>query len=255
MGKNNEKELGFLLKLINFEKQNLIMISRIIKELEFIADPARKEASKIMFPTSMKYLGVRTPDLRVLLKDWWNEIKNWPPEKLVQFAKELVETRIFECNQVAFQLLWNNKNALRLLTLKDLEELGRNMDNWATTDAFSVLVSGWVWRENQITDEDVINWLNSENRWWRRTAVVSSVPLNLRSRGGKSDTKRTLMICEKVVSDRDDMIVKSLSWALRELSKSNKPAVEEFMEKYISQLAGRVRREVFTKLETGRKNG
>ena len=55
------------------------------------------------------------------------------------------------------------------------------------------------------------------------------------------------MICEKVVSDRDDMIVKALSWALRELSKSDKPAVEEFMEKYDSQLAGRVRREVFMK--------
>jgi 3-methyladenine DNA glycosylase AlkD len=63
------------------------------------------------------------------------------------------------------------------------------------------------------------------------------------------------MICEKVISDRDDMIVKALSWALRELSKIDKPAVEVFMEKYDEQLAGRVRREVYTKLETGRKNG
>ena len=135
------------------------------------------------------------------------------------------------------------------------EELGKNMDNWVTTDTFSVMLSGWVWRENQITDTDVLNWLNSESLWWRRAAVVSTVPLNLRARGGKGDSKRTLLICEKVVSDRDDMIVKALSWALRELSKSDKPAVEAFMEKYDEQLAGRVRREVYTKLETGRKNG
>jgi 3-methyladenine DNA glycosylase AlkD len=51
------------------------------------------------------------------------------------------------------------------------------------------------------------------------------------------------------------MIVKALSWALRELSKSDKPAVEEFMKKYDSRLAGRVRKEVYTKLLTGRKNG
>ena len=231
------------------------MISKIIAELEFVADPIRKEASKTMFPTSMKYLGVRTPDLRVLLKNWWIEIKNWPPERLIQFAKELVNTRIFECNQTAFELLWMNKTALKWLILADLVELGKNMDNWATTDTFSVMLSGWVWRENQITDSDVLNWLNYESRWWRRAAVVSTVPLNLRAKGGKGDTKRTLMICEKVVSDRDDMIVKALSWALRELSKSDKPAVEIFMEKYDEQLAGRVRREVYTKLETGRKNG
>ncbi len=231
------------------------MISKIISELEFVADPDRREASKTMFPTSMKYLGVRTPDFRELLKEWWIEIKTWPPEKLVQFSKELVETRILECNQLAYELLWKNKDALRLLKLKDLEELGKNMDNWATTDTFSVLISGFAWRENQISDSDITNWLKSDKRWWRRTAVVSTVPLNLRSRGGKGDTKRTLMICEKVVSDRDDMIVKALSWALRELSKSDKPAVEEFMKKYDSQLAGRVRREVYLKLETGRKNG
>jgi len=231
------------------------MISKIIAELESVADPVRKEASKTMFPTSMKYLGVRTPEMRVLLKKWWIEIKPWPPEKLIQFAKELIETRIFECNQVAFELLWINKTALRLLNLKDLVELGQNMDNWATTDTFSVLLSGWAWRENQISDTDVLNWLKSNNRWWRRTAVVSTVPLNLRARGGTGDAKRTLLICEKVVDDRDDMIVKALSWALRELSKSDKPAVEFFMKKYDDKLANRVRKEVYTKLETGRKNG
>jgi hypothetical protein len=51
------------------------------------------------------------------------------------------------------------------------------------------------------------------------------------------------------------MIVKALSRVLRELSKSDKPAVEDFMKKYDSQLAGCVRREVYTKLETGWKNG
>lgn len=231
------------------------MISKIIAKLEFVADPDRREASKTMFPTSMEYLGVRTPDFRVLIKEWWSEIKNWPPEKLVQFSKELVETHIFECNQLAYELLSKNKNALRLIRLKDLEELGRNMDNWATTDCFSVMISGWAWRENQISDSDVLNWLETGNLWWRRTAIVSTVALNLRSRGGTGDSKRTLMICERVIRNRENLIVKALSWALRELSKSDKPAVEKFMEKYDSQMASLARREIYTKLETGRKNG
>lgn len=167
------------------------MISKIIAELVFVADPDRREASKTMFPTSMEYLGVRTPDFRVLIKEWWVEIKNWPPEKLIRFSKELVATRIFECNQLAYELLSKNNNALRLLRLKDLEDLGKNMDNWATTDCFSVMISGWTWRENQISDPDVLNWLETGNLWWRRAAIVSTVALNLRSRGGNGDAKRT----------------------------------------------------------------
>lgn len=227
----------------------------ILSELEAVADRKRMDASKTMFPTSMKYFGVRAPELRKLEKKWWAEIKYWPTEIKIHFAKELVDTKNFEANQVAFELLWNNKDALNQLQLSDLQYLGQNMDNWATTDTFSVMLSGWAWRNNQISDKDVLGWLNSENRWWRRAAIVSTVPLNLRARGGTGDAKRTLMICEKVVDARDDMIVKALSWALRELSKSDKPAVEKFIKKYETRLAGRVRREVSTKLKTGRKNG
>jgi 3-methyladenine DNA glycosylase AlkD len=232
-----------------------IMILKILSELKTAASYSRKEANQNMFPTSMEYLGVRTPEMRVLFNRWWEECKTWPPEKLIVFAKELVNTRNFECNQVAFELLWKNKTALNLLTLKDLEELGKNMDNWGTTDTFSVLISGWAWRNNQMDDEDIVRWLESGNRWWRRAAVVSTVGMNARSRGGAGDTKRTIMVSEKVVEDRDDMIVKALSWALRELSKSDIKAVAEFLEKYNEKLAGRVRREVHLKLETGRKNG
>lgn len=230
-------------------------VNDIIFALKSAADPVRQKAMKTMFPTKMEYLGVRNPEIKTLLKEWWTEMKFRDAETILVFAKKLVETKIFECNQVAFELLWKNKDALRLIRLKDIEQLGQNIDNWATVDTLSVLISGWAWRENQLTDSDVLNWLQSENRWWRRTAVVSTVPLNLRSRGGTGDAKRTLLICEKVIDDRDDMIVKALSWALRELSKSDKPAVIAFMKKYDSRLAGRVRREVYTKLETGRKNG
>lgn len=231
------------------------MIDQIVSTLEILADKQREERSKIMFPTSMRIIGVRAPNIKKVVNECWEEIKNQTPSALLAFAKELIKTNIFECNQVAFLLLWKNKDALRLLGLKDIEELGQNIDNWVTVDTLSVLISGWAWREKQISNKDVLNWLQSESRWWRRTAVVSTVALNLKARGGTSDAKRTLLICKEVINDRDDMIVKALSWALRELSKSDKPAVEDFMNKYDEQLAGRVRREVYTKLTTGRKNG
>jgi 3-methyladenine DNA glycosylase AlkD len=88
----------------------------------------------------------------------------------------------------------------------------------------------------------------------RRAALVSTVPLNNRARGGRGDVSRTLKICRMLIRDRDDMVVKGLSWALRELSKRNPAAVKAFVKRYDRQLAPRVRREVTNKLRTGLKN-
>lgn len=231
------------------------MVNQIITALELLAEKDRKERSKVMFPTSMKILGVRAAGIKQVTTECWEEMKNKTTDDSLKLAKELVKTKILEANQVAFLLLWMNKAALRTINIKDIEELGQNIDNWVTVDSLSVMVSGIAWRQNQITNEDVLNWLNSENRWWRRTAVVSTVPLNLKTKGGRGDTERTLMICEKAINDRDDMIIKALSWALRELSKRDKEAVEDFMDQHHSRLANRVKKEVYTKLTTGRKNG
>ena len=84
--------------------------------------------------------------------------------------------------------------------------------------------------------------------------MVSTVALNNKTRGGRGDVKRTLQICTIVTKDRDDMVVKALSWALRELAKRDQKPVKAFMSENKNQLAPRVVREVMNKLNTGLKN-
>jgi len=57
-----------------------------------------------------------------------------------------------------------------------------------------------------------------------------------------------------LAGDPDDMVVKGLSWALRELIPVDRGAVEQFLEKHDQVLAARVKREVRNKLATGVKN-
>lgn len=61
-------------------------------------------------------------------------------------------------------------------------------------------------------------------------------------------------MCALLVTDRDDMVVKALSWALRDLAKRDPGAVRAFVEAHAAALAPRVRREVAHKLTTGLKN-
>ena len=151
----------------------------------------------------------------------------------------------------AYELVYHHRAARDALDLAWVERLGRGLADWGAVDAFGRYISGPAWRRGLIPDDAVTAWAGSEDRWWRRAALVSTVPLNLRAAGGTGDAPRTLAICELLAADRDDMVVKALSWALRELIVWDPDAVRDFLATH--DLAPRVRREVTSKLETGRK--
>jgi 3-methyladenine DNA glycosylase AlkD len=132
--------------------------------------------------------------------------------------------------------------------------LWRNLDNWASVDHFTVGIYGVLWGRGVVQDAHIDALLLSENFWDRRVAVVSTVALNLKSRGGTGDTQRTLAVCERVVDERQPMIWKALSWALRELSKRDPEAVWNFLKKYESRMSKQAVREITHKLEFGTKN-
>ena len=76
----------------------------------------------------------------------------------------------------------------------------------------------------------------------------------MQRQGGFGDTERTLTVCRLLVDDHEDMVVKGLSWALRDLVSHDSEAVEAFLAEHEEVLAARVKREVTHKLETGLKN-
>lgn len=233
---------------------NKSLVKEIVRALEDLSDSQRKEMSKTYFPTSMKVIGVSNPDLKAVIKALRSRHLNWTGREWIDLCKHLVVTAVFECQVLAFELIGRDKKLLNQLQFEDLADLGQHLDNWASVDHYSVGIHGVLWGKGVVQDRDIDRLLLSENHWERRVAVVSTVALNLKSRGGTGDTPRTIKVCERVVDDHQDMIQKALSWALRELSKRDRDAVIEFMERYDSRLAKRVVREVSHKLDFGTKN-
>ena len=125
---------------------------------------------------------------------------------------------------------------------------------WASVDVLGTRLAGPAWLNGRIADRDVHRWARSPDRWWRRTALVATTGLNVKTRGGRGDAPRTLAVCEMLGDDRDDMVVKAMSWALRELVPWAPDAVESFLAEHEHRLAARVKREVRNKLDTGLKN-
>jgi len=175
------------------------------------------------------------------------------PRAVVDVALELWDQGQHNLLWSAADLLHHFPGAFRTLRVADLERMAQSMDEWWIVDAFAA-VAGPMWRTGLLSEPRVTRWARSNNRWLRRAALVCTVYLNSPARGGHGDAKRTIAICELLKEDRDDMVVKGLSWALRALIPVDRAAVESFLRAHNKVLAARVRREVGNKLTSGLKN-
>jgi len=199
----------------------------------------------------------RVPAMRALRREYSRRLKAAPARAVVGTALALLDGAGLDERFVAYELVLFHPAALASLTQRDLLRFGRGMDSWGAVDTFGCYLSGPAWREGQVPDALIAGWARSRDHWWRRAALVSTVPLNNRARGARAeqgDAPRTLAVCALLVADRDDMVVKALSWALRELARRDPAAVRAFMKTHGPALAARVRREVDNKLRTGLKN-
>lgn len=193
-----------------------------------------------------------TPNVRAIRKKYSRRFQNTSPAFMLNLAWELMSN--YGERWVAYELIASHKGAYASLDEAALEKFGRGINSWGSVDSFGRTLSGPAWRDGLVGDALFHRWASSQDRWWRRAALVSTVALNVRSHGGTGDTERTLAVCQKLVADRDDMVVKAMSWALRELVPHDPQGVRDFLREHDQVLARRVKREVNNKLSTGLKN-
>lgn len=186
-----------------------------------------------------------TPSLRELRRGWSAMLKGASAAEVIALANVFHDRLPQETRWLAHELIRFHREAFAAFGTVQAERLSGGLSSWYAVDAFGTVLSGPAWAAGRIEDALVDAWSRSEDRWLRRLALVCTVKA-----GG---TARTLRLCERLVGDRDDMVVKAMSWALRELSKKDRSAVEAFLAD--QAVAARVRREVTAKLSTGLKSG
>ena len=193
-----------------------------------------------------------TAALRRERRRWSAQLRGEPADVVFSVALEVIER--FGWRWIGYELVLFHPSALGLVDASTVERLAGTLGAWYDVDQFGTLLAGPAWRAGRIDDGTVHAWARRADRSWRRAALVATVPLNVRAQGGHGDTARTLAVCELLIADRDDLVVKALSWALRALTATNRAAVEAFLRVHDRALAARVTREVRSKLTTGLKS-
>jgi 3-methyladenine DNA glycosylase AlkD len=209
-------------------------------------------AAEIFAAQAKALANPNVPSLRALRRSLSRELRHEPAELVLEIAGRLA--RIPSLRWTAYELIRCHPGAFAALDEALVDAFAVDLDSWESVDAFARTLSGPAWVHGGIGDALIERWARSSDRWLRRAALVSTVALNRPAEGGSVDTPRTLWVCRRLIADRDDMVVKALSWALRELGRQEPDSVATFLASHEAELAARVKREVGNKLRTGLKS-
>jgi len=194
-----------------------------------------------------------TASVRAVRKCWSQSLKASSAEDVLAIARAVEAEAAQTGKWVAYELIRFHPAAFAAVREDDIAGYAGRLASWYAVDAFGTILVGPLWARGRLSDGFVEAWTKSEDRWLRRSALVATVGLNARVPGGAGDAARTLAICRRLAADRDDIVEKAMSWALRFLSQRDRPAVEGFMVEMDGKLAARIVREVRNKLRTGLK--
>ena len=125
----------------------------------------------------------------------------------------------------------------------------------AAVDSFCSALSGPQYSAGLLSPAVLEAWAGSTDPYVRRASLATVATAFQRAAlRVQSPVPSSLRICELLVDDRHDHVVKALSWALRNLASRDREAVGQFVQTHEGRLPARVLREVRTKLLTGQKN-
>jgi hypothetical protein len=195
-----------------------------------------------------------TASVRDVRRHWSQALKAASADEVLSIAKAVEAAAGQTGKWVGYELIRFHPAAFAAVTEADIADFESRLASWYAVDAFGTILAGPLWARGWLSDDVVDRWSMSADRWLRRLALVATVGLNAGASGGAGDAARTLAICRRLASDRDDMVEKAMSWALRFLSQRDRPSVERFMIEMDGKLPARAVREVRNKLATGLKN-
>ncbi len=227
-------------------------LSRLRRELEAATDPEYREGSLAVAPTDLEVLGTRTPDLRRAAKRWVGENRQRDPRAAEEMAAALWSAGSRDERLVGLEILRWFPGSIERLSESQLFAWSGEIDSWPTCDLSALIVGRWILGGPLRRKQFLYRLVEADGVWRPRLAIVSTVPI---IRSGEVPADYTLSLLDRVLGRREPLIVKAVSWSLRDLAKHDRRRAQRYLRDRDDLLPALIRREVGNVLRTGRKSG
>jgi 3-methyladenine DNA glycosylase AlkD len=219
------------------------LTEEIIAETRRHYDAAKAESARRYFRESINSWGIPMPVCREIAASFYPRVRG-DLLLAIEVVGELHRQGAFEVAIVGDYMLSRMKRSLTPGHFYTFDAWVDTLTNWANTDGMCTsLVSETVRKDPRLADR-LLEWTESDNRWRRRAAAVSLVPIARRG----DMLEDTFRIADRLMEDQDDMVQKSVGWLLKEASKKHPVEVRNYLLKWRARTSALVLRYASEKL-------
>lgn len=190
------------------------------------ADPSQAAPMKKYMRDQFEYLGIKSPQFKVLMKEFLAANGMPPINELDVILRELWSLPQREFQYAATSLLGRSEKEIPARFIKTIEFMILTKSWWDTVDTISGGTLGVHFRRfPEVREKYLTKWRASDNFWLRRATILFQ--LNY-----KKDTDFDLLceiICENLES-REFFINKAIGWSLRQYARVDPKAVTKFVK-------------------------
>jgi len=153
------------------------------------------------------------PETRKIAESFAKKLKKEKDfDTALKVTDELYKSGVFEEATIAESILKEFRSYFNNLIFDKFDEWIDYIKNWVNIN----MLCGWLITPIILKDETkikiIFQWTKSKNRWRRQAAAAALVkPV----RKGIY-LKQTILVAEKLIQDKDDMVQKGVGWLLKE---------------------------------------
>ena len=207
---------------------SLEVVNQIRNELQAKGTEKNRQETKRFFKEELKVYGVRTPQVRIIAKKFFAQIKDLPKTEIFGICEQLLKSGYTEEAVMAFLWSENLKKCFEPNDFLVFEKwLNCYVSNWAECDTLCNHTMGSFIEKYPSYIDNLKNWAKSSNRWMRRGAAVTLI---LPARKGKF-LEDVLEVADILLLDTDDLVQKGYGWMLKEASKQHQTQVFKYIMK------------------------
>jgi len=206
--------------------------SEIVEQLEKLAESEGSEEIAAWYKqqhkgSELKYYGIKTPQIRKLIGEYSERFRQLDLRERFDLAKMFYKSRFFEQSTVGDALLEFGDVSITPDAFDSLDEVVGYFSNWASVDRLCLHVMQPLLKHREETLRLLQKWNRSENTWKRRASVVAFV-WKIGSSGEFTD--EALDLCENLIWDEEELVLKGVGWALRDNMQGAKNRVIEYVK-------------------------
>jgi 3-methyladenine DNA glycosylase AlkD len=202
----------------------------------------RNEAFAVNMKKYMKdqypFYGIKTPVRRGMITHFLKEYGMPEWKDMEEITRQLWQMDERECQYTAVDLLNRLKKNLNPDNITLMEYMITTKSWWDTVDGIAGWLVGAIMKKNPDQIKPVTSrWMDSGNIWLQRSCLLFQLQY-------KKDTDLDLMFrfIERLSDHESFWIRKAIGWILREYSKTDPQAVQQYVEAH-PELSGLSKRE------------